>query len=302
VPAGGVFVLHTSQATEALKGELPADGVQSMTFDHLSNGDDGLALCKMHAGAEPMMVEGSPDPFDVLDVVGEVKLPTTANGACWAVAGVPNASKHKTLVRKPTVAAGNPTAWSDPTASSQGVSDATSEWLVLKKNAHADADGGVCLAEHTCSPPPPPPPPAGTHEAAVALLTSGPCVALALSGKGAIAKWNVLLGPTDPLVAKVRCPGCLRARLGVDATRNVGSGSASAAAAFSEVKFFFPNTVVEPVPDSKEAKAYASETLVPTLTTGLVELCTVKPANPVEWLANWLIENNPNKPAVAAYE
>ena len=82
----------------------------------------------------------------------------------------------------------------------------------------------------------------------------------------------------------------------------MGHGSATAAAAFAEVKFFFPKTLVDPLPSNKEAQQYASERLVPTLTTGLVELCTVKPANPVEWLANWLIDNNPNKPAVAAYE
>ena len=34
----------------------------------------------------------------------------------------------------------------------------------------------------------------------------------------------------------------------------------------------------------------------PTLTTGLVELCRTKPANPVAWLAKWLIANNPNAP------
>ena len=135
-------------------------------------------------------------------------------------------------------------------------------------------------------------PPAGTFEAAVALLSSGPSVALALSGEGAVARWSAVLGPSDPHVAKVRCPGSLRARFGVDATRNVAHGSASAAAAFGELKFFFPNRLVEPLPSSKQAKEYVAETLTPALTAGLVALCRAKPTNPAEFLAHYLLENN----------
>ena len=37
-----------------------------------------------------------------------------------------------------------------------------------------------------------------------------------------------------------------------------------------------------------------------TIVTGLVELCKVKPAglDAVQWLGEWLIANNPNKPRV----
>jgi nucleoside-diphosphate kinase len=34
----------------------------------------------------------------------------------------------------------------------------------------------------------------------------------------------------------------------------------------------------------------------PTLLEGLAQLCKVKPADPVVWLADWLLMNNPNKP------
>ena len=84
----------------------------------------------------------------------------------------------------------------------------------------------------------------------------------------------------------------LRARFGVDATRNVAHGSASAAAAFGELKFFFPNGLVEPLPSSKQAKEYVAETLTPALTAGLVALCRAKPTNPAEFLAHYLLENN----------
>ncbi len=40
------------------------------------------------------------------------------------------------------------------------------------------------------------------------------------------------------------------------------------------------------------------------LVTGLVELCKVKPVgvDAVEWLGNWLLDNNPNKPSVHEYD
>ena len=64
------------------------------------------------------------------------------------------------------------------------------------------------------------------------------------------------------------------------------------AAAFGELKFFFPNRLVEPLPSSKQAKEYVAETLTPALTAGLVALCRAKPTNPAEFLAHYLLENN----------
>ena len=87
----------------------------------------------------------------------------------------------------------------------------------------------------------------GTFEAAVDHLTSGTCIALNLSGKGAIEQFAALLGPFDPLIAKVRCPSCLRARFGVDLTRAVGYGSLTPAQAAVDLKFFFPRAALPPL-------------------------------------------------------
>jgi len=35
-----------------------------------------------------------------------------------------------------------------------------------------------------------------------------------------------------------------------------------------------------------------------TLLKGLTALCKEKPRDPLEWLADWLTENNPNKPQI----
>ena len=290
IPPYGVFVVYHPEASAAIKAELPVDARASMPSTELSNGDDGCCLVKLGApAAEPEPGAAMP-PFTVLDCVGDF---TMANkGRPWPVAGKPSSSKNNTLVRKPTVAGGNPAAWNDPTASSQGTSEATSEWVVLKKDTLVAE--GWSLTSWAATPPPPPPPPAGSYEAIVAELSSGPVVALALSAKGAVARWNAVLGPQQPLLAKVRCPTCVRAQFGVDATLFAAHGSATAAAAFKELKFFFPKALVDPLPSSKQAKDYVAETLTPTLTAGLMELCKAKPDAPVEWLAQWLMANNPN--------
>ena len=54
----------------------------------------------------------------------------------------------------------------------------------------------------------------------------------------------------------------------------------------------------------KEPMADDKESLHNLLVTGCVELCKVKPVgiDAVDWLGDWLIANNPMKPAVQEYE
>jgi len=65
-----------------------------------------------------------------------------------------------------------------------------------------------------------------------------------------------------------------------------------------EIRFFFPDCIVEPVATGQAAKDYLSKSVNPTLLKGLTDLAKKKPEDPVLWLADWLLENNPNKPRV----
>ena len=80
-------------------------------FTYLSNGDDVFALINIKTG-------------DVLDIIGDIG---EDPGDGWDVAGVVNATKDHTLVRKSSVYSGNLGQWSN----SAGTNVDDSEWIVL---------------------------------------------------------------------------------------------------------------------------------------------------------------------------
>lgn len=69
-------------------------------------------------------------------------------------------------------------------------------------------------------------------------MTSGKCLALAVSGDGAIEAVREANGHTDPSLAS---PGTIRARFGKNITWNAVHGSEHAVAAARELCFFFPD-------------------------------------------------------------
>jgi nucleoside diphosphate kinase len=131
----------------------------------------------------------------------------------------------------------------------------------------------------------------------VTYVSSGPVVALVLAGENAISHWRDLIGPTNALKAKQVAPTSLRAIYGTDDQRNALHGSDGLVSAEREIRFFFPDAVFEPV-NADAVRDYLAKSVNPTLIRGLTELCKAKPKDPVIWLADWLLANNPNKPHV----
>jgi nucleoside-diphosphate kinase len=70
----------------------------------------------------------------------------------------------------------------------------------------------------------------------VSFMTSGPVVALALEGEGAIKKWRDLMGPTNSNEAP---KGTLRGDFGTDLEQNATHGSDAPETARIEVSYFF---------------------------------------------------------------
>ncbi|XP_069775730.1 nucleoside diphosphate kinase homolog 5-like isoform X2 [Narcine bancroftii] len=129
-------------------------------------------------------------------------------------------------------------------------------------------------------------------------LCSGPLVAILLARHSAIKHWRELLGPPDSEKARLTHPRSLRAIYGTDKIRNALHGSDCFSSAEREIALLFPNTIVEPFPSGQMAEDYLSKYVNKTLQQGLSELCKLKPPNPVVWLADWLLANNPNQPLV----
>ncbi|GHP10385.1 hypothetical protein PPROV_000911600 [Pycnococcus provasolii] len=132
-------------------------------------------------------------------------------------------------------------------------------------------------------------------------ISGGPIVALCLAKVDAIVGWRAMMGPTNSFKARDENPTCLRALYGTDGTQNATHGSDSPASAAREIKFFFPKLVLE-VPSPEAAKEYVARFLQPTLLKGLTALCKEKPSadklQAITWLAEWLLDNNPNKPRI----
>ena len=88
IAPGDVYVLAHPDADPLILAEA------DMLFNYISNGDDGYCL-----------VQGSENDYVVLDCIYDWN---GDPGDGWDVAGVPNGTRNHTLIRKSTVAIGNP--------------------------------------------------------------------------------------------------------------------------------------------------------------------------------------------------
>ncbi|XP_014471432.1 PREDICTED: nucleoside diphosphate kinase homolog 5-like isoform X2 [Dinoponera quadriceps] len=132
----------------------------------------------------------------------------------------------------------------------------------------------------------------------VAYMSSGPIVVFVLAKLNAVEEWKLIIGPSTVTEAILYFPDSIRARYGQrgETIKNVVHGSDSCEQAEREIHFFFPNFIVEPLLREEKAEDFLWEAVNPVLVEALILCCKSKPTDPVLWLANWLILNNPNKP------
>lgn len=74
------------------------------------------------------------------------------------------------------------------------------------------------------------------YDGLIEFITSGPVVAMVVSGESAITKMRSLMGPTDPVKA---APGTIRGDFGLTTRQNVIHGSDSPESAAREINLFF---------------------------------------------------------------
>ena len=122
IPAGKGIVFCNSRAANSIldKCDIKTSYGGSGSVYVSMNGDDALMLYNPSG--------------TLIDIVGEAEKDP---GSCWPVAGDSCGTKDKTLVRKYTVAKGNPNPWSTGcTKCSSGTTKDNSEWIVKAKDFH----------------------------------------------------------------------------------------------------------------------------------------------------------------------
>uniref|UniRef100_A0A3Q3XB78 Nucleoside diphosphate kinase B n=1 Tax=Mola mola TaxID=94237 RepID=A0A3Q3XB78_MOLML len=77
-------------------------------------------------------------------------------------------------------------------------------------------------------------------------MSSGPIIAMTLARDNAIAHWKFIIGPINSVLARKTHPECLRAKYGISELQNALHGSESFHVAVREIKFMFPNSLIEP--------------------------------------------------------
>ncbi len=125
-----VYVIVDANADQAMKDV--ADWITS-GYEVGFNGNDARGLFKI-VGTDTILI----------DVIGD---PNNPNGDNYAVAGIANATKDHTLIRKPEVLTGNPD-WS----SSAGTNTDDSEWIVEPQDYFSDL-GRHTYGQQTDNPP-----------------------------------------------------------------------------------------------------------------------------------------------------
>ena len=75
----------------------------------------------------------------------------------------------------------------------------------------------------------------------VEFITSGPVVAMAIEGLGAVATVRSMMGATNPLDS---APGTIRGDFALELSENIVHGSDSKASAKRELSLFFPDGLV----------------------------------------------------------
>ncbi|KAA0162731.1 hypothetical protein FNF28_04612 [Cafeteria roenbergensis] len=147
-------------------------------------------------------------------------------------------------------------------------------------------------------------------------IASGPVIAMVLAKPGAIKAWRALMGPTNTFKARTDAPSSLRARFGIDGTRNATHGSDAPGSAAREIRFYFPDFAPHTLPSDDEAKAFVERrqvamvynpvennsvpaTLRSVLVQGMTALAKARPSEDkleaLRWLGQWLVDHNPRR-------
>ena len=131
----------------------------------------------------------------------------------------------------------------------------------------------------------------------IAFMTSAPSLSILLTYQGGadpVTELAELTGPTNSEKARADRPDSLRARWGTDGMRNAVHAPADRAQAVNAIDTLFP-FALEQYGANVSSSDQPTDELVEVISAGLAELCRLKPPNPTEWLAEWMLANRDPK-------
>jgi hypothetical protein len=98
------------------------------------------------------------------------------------------------------------------------------------------------------------------------------------------------------VLARHKAVDSAKALVSASAENNTLWTPSRAASASQGLLTLFPRMAVDPIPSNVEAHELINQQLKPVLVRGLTEVAKQKPENSVKWLAEYLLQNNPNQP------
>ncbi|XP_022905236.1 nucleoside diphosphate kinase homolog 5-like [Onthophagus taurus] len=138
--------------------------------------------------------------------------------------------------------------------------------------------------------------PAFPHQ--VVSMSVGPVLVLSLADACAISKWKNMIGPDKMIREEWFYPMSMRVRFGLlEALIDSLHGSENLTDAYRESRYVYPRHTLEPILEELvKVTDFCSMYVNPTLLDGLVQLVKHKPVDPILFLADWLLLNNPYQP------
>ncbi|XP_018567234.1 nucleoside diphosphate kinase homolog 5-like [Anoplophora glabripennis] len=132
----------------------------------------------------------------------------------------------------------------------------------------------------------------------VVSMSVSPLLVLSLAGINAVEKWKTMTGPFGSIREEWFFPYSVRTRFGIqDDQPDTLHSSENVSEAKTEIRYFYPTSILEPlISDEDKATDYIVNYIKPTLLDGLTQLVRVKPLDPIIFLAEWLLLNNPFQP------
>ncbi|GJQ68928.1 hypothetical protein Trydic_g6115 [Trypoxylus dichotomus] len=138
--------------------------------------------------------------------------------------------------------------------------------------------------------------PAFPHQ--VVSMSVAPVLVLSLADINAVAKWRDLVGPDKVIRDEWFVPMSMRVRFGLqDNIQNGVHASENLHDANKENRYVYPKSILEPfICEHEKVNDYCGLYINPTLLDGLTALVKTKPIDPIMYLAEWLLRNNPFQP------